>query len=284
MTQTPTWLRTAHRVHTGLTIAVVVALVILNLTGVLSSGAALRLFLAIEVPLLLVFVVITVLRFTHFRPTTDVDRIGFLDRLETEEPLLRPVVLELRAFQSLFYAMGKKHQVPPGAVPVGYTKGTMMFPAVMAVLGVVELVIVHILVPWQWLQIVLLIVTIWGVLFMLGFFATRIVHPHFVTTDELHLRWGHKTVLATPRSNVLTATLHTNHVHTQPYAEGERLVLTQFQSTNVMLRFVEPVAAAAPVSKKQLPEGFHASEVLLRVDDPEAFLQALAPLSEELRP
>jgi len=284
MTRPSTRLRTAHRVHSGVTIAVAVTLLALNLAGALSGGMALGLFLAIEVPLILVFAVISVLRFGRFGRTTGADGTDFLDRLEAEEPLLRPVVSELRAFTSLFLVIGRKRQLPPGAEPFGYTKGTMTLPAVLTVLSLVELLIVHILVPWPWLQIVLLVLTVWGVFFILGFFASRVVRPHFVTADRLHLRWGHKTVLTSPLANILSVARRTNHAHTQPQIEGNRLVLTQFQSTNVLIRFVEPVPAAAPVARRHRPEGFHASEVHLYVDDPDAFLHALPSPPRTLSP
>ncbi|MGO1435664.1 MAG: hypothetical protein ACTHV4_08765 [Canibacter sp.] len=282
MTQRRTWLRTTHRAHTLLTVMVVITLLALNLAGKLSSDMALRLFLVIEVPLLLVFLATTALRFRHLARSTDAEEVGFLDRLEIEEPLLRPVVVEFRAFGSLCLAVARKRQVPQKARPFGYTKGSMTFPAVMIAVSLAELVIVHMLVPWEWLQIVLLVLTVWGVLFFLGYFATRVVHPHFVTNEALHLRWGHPTVLSTPLTNIASVTPHTSHAHTQPEVQDERLILTQSQSTNVRIRFSEPVATAAPVSKKNRPADFHAREVQLYVDDPEGFLQALRPLPDEV--
>lgn len=280
MTQRPFWLRTAHRAHAGLTLLVVLVLMILRLTGVLGTGQAVALFLVLEVPLLLLFIVLSVLR---FRRTAHVVDAGFLDRLKAEEPLLRPVVSELRTFQSLGLLLVGKRRVPAGARPFGYTKGAMTLPAVMIALSLAELVIVHILVPWPWLRMVLLILTIWGVLLILGFFAARIVHPHYLTDETLHLRWGHQAVLATALANVVTAAPHANHAHTQPHVEGGRLILTQFQGTNVLLRFAVPVETAAPVAKKHLPSNFHASEVQLYVDDPEALLHALTPFATEMR-
>lgn len=278
MSQRPTWLRRAHRAHAGITVLAVLVLLILNRTGALSAGQGLRLFLLVEIPLLLLFVVSTVLRFRKAGPAAGDDLLG---RLEEEEPLLRPVFAELRSFQSLVLLIAGKQRVPVGAIPFGYTKGTMTFPGVMVALSVVELVVVHILVPWQWVRIVLLILTVWGVLFILGLFATRMVYPHFVTDDALHLRWGHQSVLVTSRMNVIAAHRHANHAHMHPHVTGEQLILTQFQSTNVRIRFAKPVRAAPPISKKYIPTDFHTSEVQLHVDDPDAFLDKLRLLPEE---
>ncbi|UFU07312.1 hypothetical protein [Ruania halotolerans] len=275
MTQRARWLRRVHRGHAGLTLAMVIALLALNLAGVLPGSTAWRLFLTIEIPLLLVLVFITAFRLNHVARTKSETNAGFLDRLASEEPLLRGAVAELRAFASLFLLASGKRRVTADARPFGYTRGTMTFPAVMIAVSLVELVVVHFLVPWPWLQIVLIILTIWSVLFVLGHLASRVVHPHFVKEGALHLRWGHSTVLVTPLTNILVAKQHANHAHTQPHIDDEQLILTAFQSTNVLIKFSEPVRAAAPIPPRHLPADFHASEVQLHIDEPDSFLAAL---------
>lgn len=265
-----------------LTILVVLTLLVLIRIEAVSGGVALHLFLMIELPLLVVLVTISVLRFRHLGRESGRSETGLLNRLVAEEPLLRPVVAELRTFESLVLAIRGKRKTPPGAAWFGYSKGAMTFPAVMIGVSLVELVIVHILVRWPWLQLVMLVVTAWGVLFILGYFASRIVYPHFITDGTLHLRWGHQTVLTTPLANVTAVAPHVNHAHAQPGIESERLILTQFQSTNVLIRFADPVAASAPVSRKHLPTDFHATEVQLHVDDPEALLRAFRSLPDEV--
>lgn len=255
MTQNHRRVRAVHRAHAGVTVLVVITLVVLNLTGVLAGDTALRLFLAVEVPLLMVFVVLT---------------------------LLRPAVSEVRYYYSLVLALAGKRQVPTGAAFFGYTKGVMAVPVAIVTVSLVELVAVHLLVPWQWLRIVLLISSIWGVLFVAGLFAARIVNPHLVSHDDLTLRWGLQTVLSTPLSNVVSAGRHANHAATQPDVGGNRLILTQFQGTNVMLRFAEPVVADAPVPKKHRPVDVRVTEVQLFVDDPGAFLRTVAPAQDEV--
>lgn len=261
--------------HMGLTVAVVLTLLILNLTDQLSSDAALRLFLLIEVPLILVFAVITFVRFRTLRRSPGSGDGTFLDRLEAEEPMLRPALSEIRSMWSLCLAVARRKIVPRGATTFGYTRGTLTMPAVMLALCLVELVVVHLIVPWQWLRILLLVLTVWGALFILGFFAARTVHPHFVSAGALHLRWGHQNVLVTPLSNILSADSHANHTHVHPFAEGDLLVLTQFQSTNVRIRLAEPVPANPPVPRKDAIAAFEASEVQLYVEDPDLFLTVL---------
>ncbi|WP_291479955.1 hypothetical protein [Corynebacterium sp.] len=280
MAQQRRWTRTAHRAHAGITAVVFVAVLVLNLTRTIDGYTALRVFLAVEMPLLVVFVVLTLLRLRRVARTPADDDHSILDRVLTEEPLLRPAVSELRYYHSLVLAVAGKRRVPAGAMPFGYTKGTMGIPIAIGTASLVELIVVHILVPWPWLRIVLLILSIWGVLFVAGFFASQVVHPHIVTAENLHLRWGHTTVLTTSLANVSSVARHTNHSDTQPHADGDRLTLTQFQSTNVALRFADPVPTDAPVPKKDRPLDAHVTEVQLYVDNPDAFLQAVAPVTD----
>lgn len=278
MTRRTGRLRVAHRVHTVLTVAVVLTLLVLNLTDALGSDMALRLFLLIELPLTLVFVVVTVLRCRNLGRSGAAGDGSLLDRLEAEEPLLRPAISEIRSMWGLCLVIAGRKRVPARATPFGYTKGTLVMPAVLLVLCMGELLVVHLVVPWQWLRLVLLVLTVWGTLFILGFFASRAVNPHFISAGALHLRWGHKKVLTTPLTNILSAQRHTNHTHVQPFAQGERMVLTQFRGANVRLRLEEPVEAHPPLSKKDAIAGFKASEVQLYVDDPDALLTALGAL------
>ncbi|KUF06356.1 hypothetical protein [Leucobacter sp. G161] len=289
MTQAIGRLRTVHRILALLTVLVVAVALTLNLLGVLSGRQALLVFLGFEVPALILFVGATVVRFGLMRRrslphisaldtnTLDTNVLGgarLLDAVVAEEPLLRPVVTELRALWGLWLFITKQPQVPLGAEAFGYTRGTLGIPVAMIVVSVVELAVVHLLVPWRWLQLLLLVLTIWAVLFMLGIFAARAVHPHVVTEEDLYLRWGDRLVLTSPLSNVLSAEAVADHSPTQPAVTGEKLLLTQFHSTNVRIRFAEPVAADPPVSAKATPAGFRAREVALYVVRPNDFVAA----------
>lgn len=268
-------LRLLHRLHAALTITVLITLLTLRIIGVLSSADALRLFLVIELPLLAVFVAISVARFRSLAKRKNGDQVRFLDRLVAEEPLLKPAVTELRVFASLGLLIFGVKRIPPGAKPFGYTRGTLLIPSVFVALSLGELLLVHLLVPWLWLQLVLLVLTLWGVLFVLGLVAARVVHPHSVTVETLQLQWGYQTVLATPLTNIAAVSLYANHQHTHPAVAGDSLILTQFQSTNLRIQFIEAVESTSPVAKRHQPSTVQVREALLYVADPKALLQEL---------
>lgn len=275
MTTSSSLVKTAHRTHMFITLCLVITLAVLRQQEFLNTRTAILLFLAIEVPLLLVFAVLTYLR---FRPSTK-DSSGLLQILEhiaEEEPLFRPLLFEFRGLWSISLLIRGKRHIPPGAQPFGYTSGSLSIPAAFVVVSLVEMAAVHVIVPIPWLKIVLLVLSIWGVVVLVGFFAVRITHPHYILGSTVYLRCNHSTVLCTPLRNILNAGAHSEHAHTYPQILDGTLVLTHFQSTNVRLRFREPVPAEAPVSRRQKVDDFHATEVLLHVDEPRSFLAALS--------
>lgn len=280
MTQKITWLRRLHRVHAALTLSVMLTLLLLGIMGAITGSEAVKLFLIVEVPLLAIFIAITIMRLRSLILAKGSTDSSLLQVLETEEPLLRGATAELRAFSSLFMLMAGKKRVAPDATSFGYARGTMAVPMVLLILSAFEIVVVHLLLPWHWLRLSLLVLTLWGMLFLLGYLASRVTHPHVINDGSLNLRWGHIQVLNTPVTNIVTAEHRMNYTYSQPHVEESRLILTSFQSTNTLIRFAEPVRAVAPVAKKHLPADFHASEVLLYLEDPKAFIDALSPIPD----
>lgn len=57
-------------------------------------------------------------------------------------------------------------------------------------LSVLELPVVHFLVPWEPVKLVLLVLGVWGLLWMLGYIAAMRVFPHLIDDDGLHIRHG----------------------------------------------------------------------------------------------
>ncbi|MEV0718559.1 hypothetical protein [Asanoa sp. NPDC050611] len=91
---------------------------------------------------------------------------------------------------SLFrWVLRRPDPAGPGA-RFGYS-ATMM-PVLLAFIGVsiVEIPILHFLLPWRTVQIVVFAVSIWGLLWMVGLLGAVRVHPHLVTADGLRIRSG----------------------------------------------------------------------------------------------
>lgn len=260
----------------AVTVLAVSILLALSLTGIISQAEALTLFVVIELPLILAALGITVLRLRRIAQEAALQQRRFRDHLVAVEPLAGPAVYEFTAYASLVALLARRLYVPAGATPFGYTKGTLSIPIALVVASLIEAVAVHFLIPWVWLRIVLLIVTAWGIVFLAGVIAMKIVYPHYLSGDTLYLRYGAREVAQVPLASIAQLQQRPNYAHTQVAIDGEAVVLTQFHSTNVRVSLNRPCSAAPPLPKKKLPAGFQAREFLLYVEDPEEFVTAVA--------
>ena len=102
----------------------------------------------------------------------------------------RVVVLEPRLWVCLLRWASRRMR--PGEDDFSYHKRSLAggLVAVVALTTPAELLIWEILVPWAWLRIALLIVGIYALIWVLGFYASLAVLPHRLEVDGLRLHYG----------------------------------------------------------------------------------------------
>ena len=123
--------------------------------------------------------------------------------------LLRDAVgFELALYRSLARWVARRPDVPSGATPIGYSRlvapmlWLWIFGSTVEVI-VVEVVLRHVDQPWAAaVRVPLLLLGIWGVVWMLGMLASLRVRPHLLTDTELLARSGARTWLAVPLAAV----------------------------------------------------------------------------------
>jgi hypothetical protein len=72
------------------------------------------------------------------------------------------------------------------------------------VVSAVELVVVHVLLPWDTVRLVADVLGVWGLVWMLGLAASYSVRPHVVGESGLRVRLGHRVDLTVPWEAVAT--------------------------------------------------------------------------------
>lgn len=113
--------------------------------------------------------------------------------------LVRFVVLfEIALYQSLFRWVTRRPDVPAGATPAAYVGAMSVLLWAFIIGSAIELVALHLVLPWERVRLVADIVGIWGLLWMLGFAATNHVHPHLLVAEGLRLRSGHSVDVEVP--------------------------------------------------------------------------------------
>ncbi len=100
------------------------------------------------------------------------------------------LVLEPRLWACLLRWASRRMR--PGEDDFSYHKRSLAGGLLMVVVLTtpVELLIWEILVPWAWLRIALLVLGIYALFWVLGFYASLIVLPHRLEEDGLRLHYG----------------------------------------------------------------------------------------------
>lgn len=117
------------------------------------------------------------------------------------------VVFELRLYRSLFRWPARRPDLGgPGDVPFTYARTVTPVMWLWIFASAAELPLVHLLVPWEWLRISLLVVGVWGLVWMVGLLASLYVHPHLLGADRLRVRYGASHTVEVPWAAVASIT------------------------------------------------------------------------------
>jgi hypothetical protein len=192
------------------------------------------------------------------------------------------VLLELALYRALARWVLRRPDVPRGATPIGYSAlvGPMLWLWIFG--SAVEVVVVEVVLravdqPWAAaLRMPLLVLGVWGVLWMLGMLASYRVRPHLLTDTELELRSGARTRVVVPLDAV-EATRSVEHelpgVVRSLHVDGSLVLIGVGSRTNLELVLAGPTTvdtSKGPVT---------AARVGIWVDDPRQVAALLAPHS-----
>lgn len=191
----------------------------------------------------------------------------------------RFLLLELRLYASLGRWVGRRPDVPPGARAFGYDARTRLLLVVFIVVSAVEVVALD-LILHRWplgapARLPLLVIGVWGVVWMLGLLATHLVRPHTVGPEGARVRDGMDVDLDLPWEAVhAVGRRPQTHERKPPRVieeDGEHvLVVAVLNETNLQITLEQPRALRAPgLPREEWPR---VRRVRFWADDPRAYL------------
>jgi hypothetical protein len=191
------------------------------------------------------------------------------------------LLLELALYRSLVRWLARRPDVPRGAAPIGYAQlvapmlWLWIFGSATEVV-VVEVVLQGLEAGWaEAVRLPLLIVGVWGVLWMFGMLAAYRVRPHLLTENSLVIRSGARTRVDLPLGAVRSVR---SVEHDLPgvvrslHRQGEVVLVGVGSRTNLELVLVGPTRLMT--SKGEVT----VERVGLWVDDPRAVAGQLGTL------
>jgi hypothetical protein len=190
----------------------------------------------------------------------------------------RALRFEVSMYVGLLRWWGRRPAVPAGATPLRYAGVIAPTLWLWTAVSAVEMVVVHLVLPWETVRTVLLVVSIWGLVWMLGLLGTQIAYPHLLerglAAPVLRLRSGRTLDLPIPLDRIRTVesrmqSLPATVRRGRDSARPDQLFLGLSGMVNVHLGLDGPIDLDTPAGRHRV-EG-----ISFWVDDPAAAVALL---------
>lgn len=185
----------------------------------------------------------------------------------------RAVSVEVENYRSLLRLLFRRPRVPHRAAGLSWHKPDLPILVVITVVSAVEIVAVDLIVHrWAAIRVPLLVLGIWGLVYLLGMLAGMVTRPHAVGPDGIRVGNGTEIDIPLAWDDIHTITRRRCVVQEKrPLVRtgsdgGSSLHLRVQHETNIEVTLHQPV----PV---RLPNGTESvSTIHLYTDDPAAFM------------
>lgn len=177
------------------------------------------------------------------------------------------VRLELQMYGGLLRLVRRRPDVPEGTTPVRYVGAVSALLWGLTIVSAVELVVLHLVIPWHAVRLAADIVGIWGLAWCLGMTACHYVYPHLADDAGLRLRAARRpAAVEVAWSQVAAAVVSEKGRDSSRSLQVEDGVLHVVvgSRTNVTLRLTEPLVVEVRGTS------YDVAEVRFFADDPRA--------------
>jgi hypothetical protein len=188
----------------------------------------------------------------------------------------RAVMMEIHGYLSIYRFIFRRPRVPAGATGFPYHQPVLTVLIAFVVLSAVELVAVDFIVRrWPPVRIPLLILGIWGLVYMFGLLFGMLTRPHAVGPDGIRVRQGSEIDIKLTWDEIVAVSRRTDIAQQKPPKvtvgpDGTATLHLRMQSeTNLEITLDRP-------TELRLPHGAETvTAVALYADDPQGFLAAV---------
>lgn len=179
----------------------------------------------------------------------------------------------------LLWARGRHAPVDSDSATFTAVRGTLAIPAMFGIVTVIEMVVLHLLIPVLWISAVVAALSAASLLVLTSSVALARVHPHVLSPTTLTLRSSGKVVATVNRATIVSARIHRRYGVVSPALDGGRLVLPNQDGTTVDIDLSCATTVIVPAPLKRWRVDGTADSFGLQVDDPAALVAALGRLA-----
>ena len=181
--------------------------------------------------------------------------------------------MEVHSYQSIGRYLLRRPRVPHGSVAFSYHQPIQLLLIVLIGVSAVELVAVDLVVHrWASVRIPLLVIGVWGLVWMVGLLLGMLTRPHAVGPDGIRVRRGPEIDIPVSWNEIASVSRRKRFIgDKQPKVTVDEHGQATFhlrigQETNIQLTREQP-------TKLRLPHGCETvTKIAIYVDDPRAFM------------
>ena len=186
--------------------------------------------------------------------------------------------LEITLYRALGRWLVRRPEVPAGTVPIGYSRLVAPMLWLWIFGSAVEVVVLDVVLSQWWtsLRIPLLVVGVWGLVWMLGMLAAYRVRPHLLGEETLQVRDGIHARVDVPLDRIASVRTVDHElpgllksVHVEGEDDGATLLVGVGSRTNLELVLTGPTMLETPHGPSTV------ARVGLWVDEPREVAEVL---------
>lgn len=189
---------------------------------------------------------------------------------------------EIKIWTSLARWVIRRPAVAADEQAFGYTGLIAGLLGLWIFASALEIPLFHVITPWEHVRGALLVLSAWGLLWMLGYYGSLKVHPHAVGPAGVRIRYSATVGALVPWDAVAAVDVFRRHGLPRKMdldlGDLATLAIPVGNETNVRLQLLRPVEVTT------LSRTFRPERLDLYVDDPKAFVAACRARVADLRP
>jgi hypothetical protein len=192
--------------------------------------------------------------------------VGYLAR--------RAIMMEIRGYQSIYRFLFRRPKVPAGHVGFSYYQPVLAILIVFVAVSAVEIVVIDLIVRrWAYIRIPLLILSAWGLIYMLGLLFGMLTRPHAIGPAGIRARYGAEIDIPLLWDDIESVTRRKRALQNkQPKVtvgeKGEATLRLRMQNeTNIEVQLTGPIEVRLPHGPETI------SKVTMYADDSDAFVE-----------
>ncbi|MFI2368607.1 hypothetical protein [Streptomyces sp. NPDC018833] len=165
-------------------------------------------------------------------------------------PVAKAMGMEFGLFRALWRWIRRKPDAPEGHQILSYGSEIKPIMWVMVFLVPLEILAVELLIPWAVARIALLVLSVYGMVWVLGFIAALSIRPHTVGDGKIVLRFAHFTRITIPLELVesVRSSRHSGYRRAVNISDGV-LAMPIGDSTTLSIKLREPYSVTPKPGK-----------------------------------